>query len=125
MKYLLTILIFSALSCKKDNDPVKPKADPPIVTNVLVSSETIGSSTHPKFTITLNVPDTAAVVSLYHYQNANFPGVPTAVIGNLKSGVYTIIDKTVIYPPVTPIKYSAFFAMKDGSFVSGFNSEVK
>lgn len=125
MKYLSLLLIISFLSCDKDNDPVKPVIDPPTVTNVLVSSETISGVAYTKFTITLNVPDTAAVASLHHYQNVNFPSTPTGIINNPKSGAYEIVDKTVKYPPTTPLKYFAFFAMKDGSFVNGFNIEVK
>lgn len=125
MRYLLLLLILSILSCDKDNDTVKPQVDPPTVVNVVASSEMVNGTNRPKFTITLNVPDSMAVATLNLYQNARFPISQSGVINNPKSGVYTVIDNTQTYPPATAVKYFAYFTMKDFSFLSYYPFEVK
>lgn len=125
MKYLLTIMIFSLLSCGKDNDTGKPQNDPPTVVNVVASSEMVNGTARPKFTITLNVPDSVAVASMSLFQNARFPVSQSGIINNPKSGIYTIIDNTQTYPPSAQVKYFAYFTMKNYSYVSYYPFELK
>ncbi len=125
MRYLLTIMIISALlSCKKDKDE-KPVMPAPAVSNVEISSELVNGTARPKFTITLTVPDTSKVASLYLYQNANFPAAYAGLVKSPKAGQYIIIDNGASYPPTSPIKYFAFFAMKDFNNVGYYPFEVK
>lgn len=124
MKYLLTLMIICALSCKKDSVNDTVTATPPTVTKVETSSEVISGVAHPKFTITLNVPDTAAVLQLELFQNAKFPIYQSGKVVSPKSMQYTIIDMGATYPPVAPVKYFAFFTMKDYSYVSYYTFNV-
>ncbi len=124
MKYLLTILIISALSCKKDNVSNSAISTLPTVTKIETSSEVVNGVAHPKFTITLNVPDTNAVTQLEVYQNARFPILQSGKIVSPKSSQYTIIDMGATYPPSAPVKYFAFFTMKDFSYVSYYTFDV-
>jgi hypothetical protein len=125
MRYLLTIMIISLLSCKKDSVNDTPLATPPTVTKVEVSSEAINGVSRPKFTITLDVPDPANVVQLDVFQSANFPASKSGRIVTPKTGQYIVIDSNATYPPSTTVKYFAFFTMKDYSYVSYYSFEVK
>lgn len=114
MKYLLTIMIISLLSCKKDSEQVIKYDPPPTVTNIAVSSEVVNGVSRPKFTITLSVPDTASVVNFYIYTKNTY-SIPCAVL-KPKSGTYTVIDLYNSYPPVGLKKtYVSSFLMSDNS----------
>lgn len=123
MKYLLTILIVSTLSCKKNNDS-KPKYDPaPSVTNIAISSELVNGVAHPKFTITLNVPDTAAVINFLVYTKLTF-SIPCTIL-KPKTGTYTIIDSYNSFPPAGDKKtYTSSFIMADNSSLYNSTFEV-
>src|ERR1044072_5579378 len=94
MRYLLTILMFAFVSCDKDKNDTKPAPEPPTITKIDVSSETVAGVARPKFTITLNVPDESSVLLLQIFQNAQFPTTESGKVVNPKSGVYTVIDMT-------------------------------
>lgn len=125
MKYLLTIMIISLLSCGKDS--VKDDANMPVptVTKLEVSAETINGVARPKFTITLNVPDPGATTQLEVYQNAKFPAAKSGRIVSPTSGQYIVIDSSATYPPSATVKYFAFFTMKNYSYVSYYPFDVK
>jgi hypothetical protein len=125
MKYLLTIMIISLLSCGKDsvNDTVSDT--PPTVTKLEVSSETINGIARPKFTITLDVPDASTVTQLDVFQNAKFPAARSGRIVSPASGQYIVIDSSATYPPSATVKYFAFFTMKNFSYVSYYPFDVK
>jgi hypothetical protein len=90
-----------------------------------VSAETINGVARPKFTITLDVPDAAAVSKLEIYQNARFPVAKSGNISTPASGQYTVIDSNSVYPPSAAVKYFAFFTMKNYSYVSYYPFDVK
>lgn len=125
MKYLLTILFFSLLSCDKDNDNEAPQPELPTVTNIAISSEVINGTARPKFSITLDVPEPGAVSQLEVYANSNFPTSRSGKVSNPTSAQYVVIDSAATYPPAAPVKYFAFFTMKDYSYVSYYAFEVK
>jgi hypothetical protein len=125
MRYLLTILIFSLLSCDKDSVSENTNGPLPTVTKLEVSAETINGVARPKFTITLDVPDAAAVSRLEIYQNARFPVAKSGNITAPNSGQYTVIDSSSVYPPSAAVKYFAFFTMKNYSYVSYYPFDVK
>lgn len=125
MKYLLTLMIVSFLSCKKDSVSNTANEPLPTVTKLELSSEVINGTARPKFTITLNVPDPAKVTQLEVFQNANFPISKAGIIVTPKSGQYIVIDSTAKYPPTTTVKYFAFFTMKGYSYVSYYPFDVK
>jgi len=125
MRYLLTVMIISFLSCKKDSVNNTPTSASPTITKVEVSSEVVGGTARPKFTITLNVPDTTAVLQLELYQNAKFPVYQSGKVVGPKTAEYAIIDMSATYPPAAPVKYFAFFTMKNYSYVSYYPFEVK
>jgi hypothetical protein len=125
MKYLLTIMIISCLSCKKDSVNDTTSANLPTVTKVDVTSETINGVARPKFTITLNVPDASTVSQLEVYQNVKFPISKSGRITAPNSGQYVIIDSNATYPPSITVKYFAYFTMKDYSYVSYSPFDVK
>jgi hypothetical protein len=116
MKYLFTLLIVSFLSCNKSNDS-KPKYDPPpTVTNVQASTDVAGGITRPKFTITLNVPDTAATRQFTLFVQPAF-SIPLIIL-NPKSGTYTLVDTGNPYPLQSGKNtYSSFFLMADNSSI--------
>lgn len=118
MKYLLTLLIISLLSCNKDSEQTTNYGPLPTVTNIQISSEVIGGIARPKFTITLDVPDASNVLMLDLYQNAKFPILKSGKVANPTSTQYVVIDSSATYPPSTPVKYFAFFTMKNYSYVS-------
>lgn len=118
-------MIISALSCKKDNVQGTKYDPPPTVTKIETSSEVVNGTAHPKFTITLNVPDTSKVAQLEVYQNAKFPVTKSGLVLKPKSGQYVIIDSNATYPPASIIKCFAFFTMKDFSYVSYYPFELK
>lgn len=125
MRYLLTIMIFSLLSCDKDDDNNTQKVELPTVTNITTSSEVINGTARPKFTITLNVPDAGAVSQLEIYANAKFPSLRSGRVSNPTSAQYVVIDSSATYPPASPVKYFAFFTMKNYSFEGYYPFEVK
>jgi hypothetical protein len=125
MKYLLTILLFSLLACDKDDDNNKPPVEFPTVTNISISSEVVNGTARPKFSITLNVPDASAVSQLEVFANSNFPTSRSGRVINPTSTQYVVIDSAATYPPPSPVKYFAFFTMKDNSYVSYYSFEVK
>lgn len=125
MKYLLTALIVLVLSCNKDDDNETQPAALPTVTSITTSSEVINGVSRPKFTITLNVPDVESVTQLELYQNSNFPNSKAGKVVNPTSSTYSIIDSSAKYPPTSPVKYFAFFTMKNYSYVSYYSFEVK
>lgn len=94
MKYLLTILIVSALSCKKSSDDNARQEPPANPTATGCSCQTIwyGPSISNIFwSVTLNVPDTNAVSSLtlrYYSTMA-----PVFVIEKPKSKTYSQIKE--------------------------------
>lgn len=114
-KIFVATLLISALSCKKNND-TPGLTNSPTVTSVSASTAVTGSVTHPKFTITLNVPDTNAVAGFYLYLKQGF-GIPAAIL-KPKSGTYTIIDIYNSYP-LQPGKteYTSSFLLTDNSSV--------
>lgn len=118
-------MIISALSCKKDSVNNTTSDNLPTVTKVDVSSETINGVARPKFTITLNVPDSSTVNQLEVYQNANFPILKSGRIVTPNTGQYIVIDSNAAYPPSSTIKYFAFFTMKNFSYVSYYPFDVK
>jgi hypothetical protein len=123
MKYLLTIMIISLLSCKKESEPVSKYNPPPTVTNIAISSELINGVAHPKFTITLNVPDTAAVVSFWLTTKDAY-SIPY-MIPKPKTGTYALIDSYNSYPPVADKKtYASFYLMEDNSAIYNSNFDV-
>lgn len=126
MRYLLTIMIVSLLSCDKDSVNDTTNDNPPTVTKVEVSSEIISGVARPKFTITLNVPEPGITSQLEVYRNAGFPTSKAAgkVVGP-NSGQYVVIDSSATYPPVASVKYFAFFTMKNYSYLSYYPFEVK
>lgn len=113
------------LSCKKDSVNDTPNSAPPAVTKVETSSEVVNGVAHPKFTITLNVPDTATVLQMELFQNAKFPVYQSGKVVSPKSTQYTIIDMSATYPPTSPVKYFAFFTMKNYSYVGYYPFEVQ
>jgi hypothetical protein len=123
MRYLLTIMIISALSCKKDSEQPKPKADPPTVIKVETSSQLVDTVARPKFTITLNIPDSDAVNELMIYVYSTFPYSKPVEIFKPKTGVYTVIDMNNTYPPKNK-KYFSIFAMKDFSSITNPTFDV-
>lgn len=125
MKYLFTILITTALSCNKDDVQDTQNIALPTVTNLSTSSEIINGVARPKFTITLNVPDASIVSYLEVYQNAKFPLAKSGKVINPTSTQYVVIDSSATYPPASPVKYFAFFTMKNYSYVSYFPFELK
>lgn len=125
MRYLLTIMIISLLSCKKDSVNNNTNTQLPTVTNLVVSSETINGTARPKFTITLNVPDPATVAKLELYQNVQFPLKKSGLIATPTTGQYTVIDSGALYPTSGTVKCFAFFTMKDYSAVSYYPFDVK
>lgn len=116
MKYLLTILIISALSCKKDNDSKPKYYPPPTVTNVIATTEVVGGITRPKFTITLNVPDNAVTKQYLLFVKPAF-SIPMLLL-NPKSGTYTFTDPYNTYP-LQPGKniYTSAFIMEDNTAI--------
>lgn len=125
MRYLLTIMIFSLLSCDKDSVTNDANGLLPTVTKLEVSAETINGVARPKFTITLDVPDASSVSKLEIYQNAKFPVAKSGNIAAPNSGQYVVIDSSAVYPPSTAVKYFAFFTMKNYSYVSYYPFDVK
>lgn len=125
MKYLLTILIFSLVACDKDDVQDTQSIALPTVTNITTSSEVVGGVARPKFTISLNVPDASAVSQLEVYTNSNFPTSRSGRVINPTSTQYVVIDSAATYPPSAPVKYFAFFTMKNNSYVSYYTFEVK
>jgi hypothetical protein len=117
--------MFAFVSCDKDKNDTKPAPEPPTITKIDVSSETVAGVARPKFTITLNVPDESSVLLLQIFQNAQFPNTESGKIANPKSGVYTVIDMTATYPPTAPVKYFAFFTMKGYSYKGHYDFDVK
>lgn len=124
MKYLLTLMIICALSCKKDSVNNTVTLTPPTVTKLEVSSEMINGTARPKFTITLNVPDASNVNQLEIFQNAKFPVQRSGRILSPTSTQYVVIDSSATYPPTATVKYFAFFTMKDYSYVSYYPFNV-
>lgn len=118
MKHLFIILIITALSCNKDDVQDTQTGPLPTVTNIQTSSELIGGIARPKFTITLDVPDASNVAMLELYQNARFPLLKSGKVVNPTSSQYVVIDSNATYPPSVPVKYFAFFTMKNYSYVS-------
>jgi hypothetical protein len=125
MKYLLTIMMFSLLACDKDDTKDTQNIALPTVTNISTSSEIISGVARPKFTITLSVPDASIVSQLEVYQNAKFPLEKSGKVLSPTSTQYVVIDSSATYPPVAPVKYFAFFTMKDYSYVSYYPFELK
>lgn len=126
MKYLLLLLSISILSCNKDNDQPPPKTDPPTVTNVTISSEIVLGTARPKFTITLKVPDTAALGFFYLWRKDYFPSYrSTGTITKPKSGDYSFVDSSATYPPSNPIQYFTYFDLKSWQPVSYQPFELK
>lgn len=114
-RLLLTSLIIIALSCNKDDAPPAKYNPPPTVMDIQTSTEVINGKTYPKFSITLNVPDTAAteVFTLY-YKSSTAP----CTILKPKSATYTIIDTFNPYPLTGNKKeYNTFFVMEDNSTI--------
>lgn len=125
MKYLLTVLIISALSCKKDDVQSTQIIALPSVTNITTSSEVINGVARPKFIITLNVPDPGIVYQMDIYQNAKFPISKSGRVPNPTSTQYVVIDSNATYPPSAPVKYFAYFTMKNYSYEGYYSFEVK
>jgi hypothetical protein len=123
MKYLLTIMIISALSCKKDDVNNTVSSTPPSVTKIETSSEVASGAARPKFTITLSVPDTAAVKELMIYVYSSFPNSTPVRLAGPKTGTYDLIDVNNTYPPPSK-KYFSIYAMKDGSFINNGTFDV-
>lgn len=118
MKYLLTILLFSLLACDKNDVKDTQNIDLPTVTNIVTTSEVVNGVVRPKFTITLNVPDAGAVSHLEIYANSRFPLSKSGKVISPTSTQYVVIDSIATYPPTAPVKYFAFFTMKNYSYVS-------
>jgi hypothetical protein len=118
-------MIISILACNKDDDQGAQNIQLPTVTSISTSSEVISGVARPKFTITLNVPDASIVSQLEVYQNAKFPVAKSGKVIDPTSTQYVVIDSTATYPPVAPVKYFAFFTMKNYSYVSYYPFDLK
>lgn len=118
-------MIFSLLACDKDNNNNTPIVELPTVTNVTTSSEVINGTARPKFTNTLNVPDASIVTNLEVYANSKFPFSKSGQVISPSSSQYVVIDSSATYPPAAPVKYFAFFKMKNNSYVSYYPFELK
>lgn len=121
MRYtILLAMIAFLLSCKKDDNQSNPYPNPPTVTKIEMSVETIGAVGHPKFTVTLNVPDTNAVKQFLIVPKAGAGTPPSVGIGivvlNPKSGTYALTDLYNVYP-LDPNKrtYSTGFLMSNNT----------
>lgn len=123
MKYLTLLTLTSIfLSCSKKDD-AKPKHDPPpSVVNITATTDVLNGITRPKFTITLNVPDTSATQLFMLSVTKKFS--PPVTIIKPKSGTYTIVDTYNVYPLQPDYKdYTPFFLMSDNTAI--YNSSIQ
>ena len=124
MKYIISIALISIMfSCKKDNGTSAKYDPPPSVTNIQVSSQSTNGVAHPKFTITLNIPDTSAVKSFSVYPKNGW--IPS-VIQNPKSGTYVLVDIYNSYPAASNLNtYVSSFLMADNSSIYNSTFDVQ
>lgn len=132
MKYLLTIMIVSLLSCNKKNYDIPRKTIiKPSITGIEVSSQMIVTQTgtkydtvnRPKITFTLNIPDTSSVHGLYVYKIDNYASA--SYLTNLKSGKISVVDMNQVYPPISTMKYTSIFGLADGNALMNDTFDVK
>jgi hypothetical protein len=136
MKYLLTILILSLVACDKDEAPQKPVSDPPSIVKVqtlspvmdIVPSAQPGKNDtfyRPQLEVTLNVPDSSTVSRLSIYVKASFPYYKPVEIVNPKTGVYTVVDMSNVYPASGAKRiYFSVFTMKDFSYITNSDFSI-
>lgn len=118
-------MLFAVVSCDKDDVQDTQSVALPTVTSIVTSSEIINGKARPKFTITLDVPDANNVWQLEVFTNTTFPTSRSGRVLNPTSTQYVVIDSSATYPPTAPVKYFAFFTMKNYSYVSYYPFEVK
>jgi hypothetical protein len=135
MRYLLTILLFTFIACKKDKDDPKPTPEPPTITKInvlpplmIVTRNSQGKNDtvyRPKIEVTLNVPDESAVSKLSFFVKASFPYYTPTEIVEPKTGTYTIVDMNNTYPAIGSNRiYFSVFAMKNFTYVTNSDFSI-